>query len=435
MSTPILDTPTTFPLNQKRVLNGWAMFDWANSAFALVITVAIFPEYFNSMVDDELNILGFTLKDTAFFAYLVSLSYLLIALFSPYLSGIADAGGKRLSFLKLFTTIGAISCLCLFFFTGMSTLWVGASCFVLSMIGFAGGLVFYNSFLPVIATEDRYDRISARGYALGFLGSVILLVFNLLMIQKPDWFGLPAEGTLAVQITFITVGLWWLGFAQIPFNRLPADEKQDAVDMSTLRKRGWQEIRKAAKEVSKRVSMKRFLSGFFFLSAGVQTILYLASTFAAVELGFETAELIQVILLLQILGIAGAYGFSFLSEQYGNKITIIIILFIWLTICLSGYFVQTKGPFYFIAGAVGFLMGGTQSLCRSTYAKLIPDIRESTSYYSFYDVLEKTAIVLGTLCFGILDNVTGSMRLSLLLMAVFFMTSLVFIGRFKVSRE
>ncbi|PHI20634.1 MFS transporter [Lewinellaceae bacterium SD302] len=434
MTTPDLTPPdSTFPVNQKKVLNGWAMFDWANSAFALVITVAIFPEYFNSMVDDELNVLGFKLKDTALFAYLVSLSYLLIALFSPYLSGIADAGGKRLAFLKTFTTVGAISCLCLFFFTGMETLWIGASCFVLSMVGFAGGLVFYNSFLPVIASEDRYDRISARGFALGFLGSVILLVFNLLMIQKPQWFGLPEGGTLAVQITFITVGLWWLGFAQIPFNRLPADKKQE-VDLATLRKKGWQEIRKAASAVSERIHMKRFLSGFFFLSAGVQTILFLASTFAAVELGFETAELIQVILLLQILGIAGAYTFSFLSEKSGNKIALIVILCIWLIICVSGYFVQTKAPFYFIAGAVGFVMGGTQSLSRSTYAKLIPDVRESTSFYSFYDVLEKVAIVVGTLCFGILDNVTGSMRLSLLLLAFFFVISLTFIGRFKVVK-
>lgn len=427
-----LDAPIQ-NLNQPRVLNAWAMFDWANSAFALVITVAIFPEYFNSMVDDQLNILGLQISDTSLFAYLISGAYLLIALFSPYLSGIADAGGRRLFFLKIFTTVGAISCLCLFFFTGMKTIWIGASCFVLSMIGFAGGMVFYNSFLPIIATEDRYDRISARGFALGFLGSVILLVFNLVMIQKPDWFGLPEGGTLAVQITFITVGLWWIGFAQIPFRRLPADEKQ-AVNYNEIRKKGWQEIKKAAVAVMNKVNIKQFLIGFFFMSAGVQTILFLASTFASVELGFETAELIQVILLLQILGIIGAYGFSFLSERFGNRVSLLVILFIWLAVCVFGYFVQEKSAFYFIAGAVGFLMGGTQSLSRSTYAKLIPDINESTSFYSFYDVLEKVAIVVGTLSFGLLDNITGSMRLSLLLLAGFFIVSMIFIGKFRLSK-
>jgi UMF1 family MFS transporter len=424
---------STFALNQPRVLNGWAMFDWANSAFALVITVAIFPEYFNSMVDDQLNFLGLTISDTAMFAYLISGAYLLIALFSPYLSGIADAGGKRLTFLKMFTTMGAISCLCLFFFQGMDTLWIGATCFVLSMIGFAGGLVFYNSFLPVIASEDRYDRISARGYALGFLGSVILLIFNLLMIQKPMWFGLPPDTTLPVQITFITVGLWWIGFAQISFSRLPPDN-HGKVDLKAMRRRGWQEIKKAAAAVGERPNMKRFLTGFFFLSAGVQTILFLASTFAAVELGFETSELIQVILLLQILGIAGAYTFSYLSGWLGNRVALLIILTTWLFICVSGYFVYEKSVFYLIAGTVGFLMGGTQSLSRSTYAKLIPSVEESTSYYSFYDVLEKMAIVIGTLCFGILDNLTGSMRLSMLLLAAFFLVSLYFIGKLRVVR-
>lgn len=420
--------------DQPRVLNAWAMFDWANSAFALVITVAIFPEYFNAVADDTLSLLGTTVSDTALFAYLISTSYLLIALFSPYLSGLADAGGRRLFFLKIFTTVGALSCLCLFFFTGMDTLWVGIVCFMLSMIGFAGGLVFYNSFLPLIASEKQYDRVSARGFALGFLGSVILLVFNLLMIQQPEWFGLPAESNLPVRITFVTVGLWWLGFAQIPFRRLPPDSRQ-SIDFARLRRRGWEQIREVAAAVMERIHIKRFLLGFFFLSAGVQTILFLASTFATAELNFATSELIQLILLLQILGIVGAYAFSFASERLGNKTALLIILSIWLVICVSGYFVESKSAFYGIAAGVGFLMGGTQALSRSTYAKLIPEAQDSTSFYSFYDVLEKTAIVVGTASFGLLDNLTGSMRLSLLLLAVFFVVALLFIGRFRVSME
>ncbi|MEM9836298.1 MAG: MFS transporter [Bacteroidota bacterium] len=420
-------------LNQPKTLNGWAMFDWANSAFALVITVAVFPEYFNSQSNDVIKILGSSVPNTALFAYLVSGAYLLIALVSPWLSGIADAGGKRLWFLRFFTTMGAISCILLFFFQGMSTLWIGCICFVLAMIGFAGGLVFYNSFLPLIATPDLYDWISARGFALGFIGSVILLLFNLLMILYPSFFGLPEEGTLSVRIVFITVGVWWIGFAQIPFRRLPPDEKQEG-QVSKMAKKGWQEIKAVWGEIKEYKQLKRFLVSFFFYSAGTQTILFLASTFASDELNFESQELILVILILQILAIAGAYGFAALSTRVGNRNSILTMLVIWLAICLTGYFVTGKAEFYGIAGAVGLVMGGIQSLSRSTYAKLIPSKDDVTSYYSFYDVVEKVAIVLGTASFGVLDAITGSMRVSLLMLAFFFIVGIIVLLSFRLPK-
>lgn len=433
-SLPVSGTPADSQLlNQPKVLNGWAMFDWANSAFALVITVAVFPDYFNAMTDDTLYILGLSIPNTALFAYLVSGSYLMIALVSPFLSGIADSGGKRLWFLRFFTTMGALSCLMLFFFQGMATLWIGCLFFVLAMIGFAGGLVFYNSFLPLIASPDNYDRISARGFALGFVGSVILLVFNLLLILYPSWFGLPEEGTLAVRIVFITVGLWWIGFAQIPFNRLPPDEKK-AGKIGKMAGDGWKEIKRVWQEIKQYSQLKRFLTAFFFYSAGVQTILFLASTFAADELAFESQELILLILLLQILAIFGAYGFAFLSQRIGNRNSLLTMLFIWLGICVTGYFVTGKADFYGIAAAVGLVMGGIQSLSRSTYAKLIPSKTDVTSYYSFYDVVEKVAIVIGTASFGILDAITGSMRTSLLMLAMFFAAGIVVLFSFKLPK-
>lgn len=407
------------------------MFDWANSAFALVITVAVFPEYFNKQVDAELDFLGIPLSNTALFAYLVSCSYLLIALASPLLSGIADAGGKRLWFLRFFTILGSVSCGMLFFFKGMDTLWLGSISFVLALIGFAGGLVFYNSFLPLIASEDRYDRLSASGYALGFLGSVILLIFNLLMILYPQWFGLPDEGTLAVRVVFLTVALWWIGFAQIPFRNLPKDSKQTG-SIRKMAVGGWKEIRRVAGEVAVYTQLKRFLWSFFFYSAGTQTILFLASTFATDELAFESQELILLIIILQVLAIAGAYIFAFLSQKVGNRNSIISMLFIWLAICLVGYFVTGKVQFYGIAAAVGLVMGGIQALSRSTYAKLIPAQEDVTSYYSFYDVVEKIAIVVGTASFGLLDNLTGSMRTSLLLLAGFFVVGIIILYTFKL---
>ncbi len=426
-----MNLPKALALNQPKVLNSWAMFDWANSAFALVITVAVFPEYFNKQVDAELDFLGIRLSNTALFAYLVSCSYLLIALVSPLLSGIADAGGKRLWFLRFFTTMGAFSCGLLFFFKGMDTLWLGSISFVLALIGFAGGLVFYNSFLPLIASEDRYDRLSARGYALGFLGSVILLIVNLLMILYPQWFGLPDEGTLAVRVVFLTVGVWWIGFAQIPFRFLPQDEKQSG-SLGKMAAGGWREIRRVAAEVLDYTQLKRFLWSFFFYSAGTQTILFLASTFATDELAFESQELILLIIILQVLAIAGAFIFAFLSQRIGNRNAIITMLFIWLAICLTGYFVTGKLQFYGIASAVGLVMGGIQALSRSTYAKLIPAQKDVTSYYSFYDVVEKVAIVVGTASFGLLDSLTGSMRTSLLLLAAFFIVGILILYTFKL---
>ncbi|MEL7162180.1 MAG: MFS transporter, partial [Bacteroidota bacterium] len=274
-------------LNDPRTTNGWALFDWANSAFALVITTAIFPPYFEGVIDKEFSVLGLSFSNSSWLAYTISLSYLIIALFSPLLSGIADAGGWRKTFLRAFTIMGGLGCLTLFFFDGMSDLALGTVSFALGLIGFAGGLVFYNSFLPVIATEDRFDKLSARGFAMGYVGSVLLLILNLAMVQKPEWFGLPAEGTLAVRLAFVTVGLWWLGFATLSLSRLPDDVRKGGQTWGDMGRQGWEELRGVWAKVQASPQIKRFLYAFFSYSAGVQTVIFLASLFASKELGFE----------------------------------------------------------------------------------------------------------------------------------------------------
>ncbi|MEM8584621.1 MAG: MFS transporter [Bacteroidota bacterium] len=426
-------TPPQAPLNDPRTVNAWAMFDWANSAFALVITVAIFPAYFESVVFETVRILGIEMESSALFSWLITLAYLLIAAVSPFLSGIADAGGKRLWFLKIFTTIGAISCTLLFFFTSMETLWLGSLFFVLGLIGFAGGLVFYNSFLPIISTPDKFDTYSAKGFALGFAGSVLLLIVNLIMVMKPDWFGLP-DASWGSRVSFITVGVWWYLFARIPFRRLPQDKKVNG-NLREMGRAGYKEIKSVWQKVKGMTQLKRFLFSFFCYSTGVQTILFLASLFADKELGFGGQDLIILILILQIVAIAGAYLFSWLSGLYGNRVSLLIILFIWLIICAVGYVVASKPHFYLLGGAVGLVMGGTQSLSRSTYAKLIPDPNESTSYYSFYDVLEKVAIVVGTLAFGLVNQLTGSMRYSILVLGIFFVLGIILLFRFRLGQS
>ncbi len=312
----------------------------------------------------------------------------------------------------------------------MEQLELGTVGFMLSMIGFAGGLVFYNAFLPVIVTEDLYDRVSARGFSFGYIGSVILLIINLVMVQFWERFGFPDQGT-ATRYAFLSVGFWWIGFALIPFRRLPSDEKQKT-SPEILRK-GFQELKKVWGAVKGEQNIRAFLFSFFFYSAGVQTVLFLASTFASKELNFETSELIVIILLLQIIAILGAYSFARLSEWKGNKVSLIAMLLIWITICVIGYLVQEKAQFYAIAAAVGLVMGGIQSLSRSTYSKLIPENSDdTTSYFSFYDVLEKVAIIVGTFTFGLMEQVTGSMRLSMLVLSGFFLVGLLLLLRVRV---
>lgn len=424
---------TDFPINDKRIINGWAFFDWANSAFALVITAAIFPAYYVAVTDEVITIAGLEMSNSSLYAYAISASYLIIAVFSPLLSGIADYGGRRKFFLKFFTIMGALACLSLYFFKGMAQIELGTISFMLAIIGFAGGLVFYNAFLPVIVTEDLYDRVSARGFSFGYIGSVILLVANLGMVQFWEALGFPNQGA-ATRFAFLTVGVWWLGFALIPFRRLPSDTRQKPTP--DLLQRGFQELRKVWGAVRREQNIRSFLFSFFCYSAGVQTVLFLAGTFAEKELNFGTSELILVILLLQIVAIAGAFSFARLSEWKGNKISLITMLCIWIGICFLGYLVQAKLHFYFIAGAVGLVMGGIQSLSRSTYSKLIPESTEdTTSYFSFYDVLEKVAIILGTFTFGFIEQLTGSMRLSMLVLGGFFMLGLVLLSGVKVRQR
>lgn len=419
-------------LNDKRTITGWAFFDWANSSYALTIAVALFPAYYYGVTDDIVFIFGIGIPDTALYAYAISIAYLIIALLSPILSGIADYGGKRMFFMRFFTILGSLSCISLFWFQDMSQLLTGTIGFILATIGFAGGLVFYNSYLPVIVSEDRYDAVSAKGYSYGYIGSVILLILNLIIIQFPEKFGINPEGTLQYRIAFVMVGLWWFGFALIPFSRLPQDEKDNSNE--DLISKGFDELKKVWSALKKEKNIKSFLLSFFFYSAGVQTVLFLAALFAKEELGFKTQELIFVILILQIVAIGGAHFFAKISDIKGNKFSLISMLIIWTSICILAYFVTLSWQFYSIAAGVGLVMGGIQSLSRSTYSKLLPEKTEdTTSYFSFYDILEKFAIVLGTFSFGFIEQLTGGMRNSMIALTAFFVIGILLLLKVKIK--
>ncbi|MCU0340253.1 MAG: MFS transporter [Spirosomaceae bacterium] len=418
--------------NTPSILNAWCMYDWANSVHSLVIVSAIFPIYFsntavNATGGPDVVFLGMTVKNSALFSFAVSFAFLFIALVNPVLGAIADYSGRKKLFMKFFVYLGAFACLTLYFFD-RDNLYLGVIAFTISLIGWCGSIVFYNAYLPEIATEDRFDKLSARGFTMGYIGSVLLLIFNLLMLLKPEWFG-GIDTATACKVSFLMVGVWWIGFAQIPFHFLP-----DAVSFSHNESRaggwlwnGFRELKKVLEELKDLPATKRFLMAFFFYNMGVQTVMYIGTIFGSQELKLPDNALIVTILILQLVAILGAYLFAVLSGKIGNTSTIAITLGIWMCICVGAYFVNTETQFYALAAGIGFVMGGVQSLSRSTYAKLLPENTPDTaSYFSFYDACDKFSTFLGTSIFGVITQVSG-MRNSVLFLVVIFAIGLFFL--------
>lgn len=445
--------PMVFEKNQKKVLNAWCMYDWANSVFPLTITSAIFPIYWNSQTKNGVEIMGFNFEGSVLFSYCLSLAFLIIAFLNPILSGIADHSGNKKLFMKLFVLLGAISCFAMYFFDTQS-IWLGVFAFIFGTVGYAGSIVFYNAYLPEIATEDQFDLLSAKGFSMGYIGGVVLLILNLVLIMFPsviyDVDGKIMEivnlnqqvtkeqATLmaksyfekkASQLSFVTVGVWWMLFSLIPFHYLPSSK----IGLKKLSlKKGYHELQKVYSDVKKFKLMKQYLVAFFFYSMGVQTVMYVASMFGVKELNLPKENLIITILLIQLIAIGGAYLFSFLSQKMGNIKSLMVSVIIWIGICIGAFYVNGVNGFYLLASVVGLVMGGIQSLSRSTFAKLIPnDTRDNASYFSFYELTEKIAIVIGTFSFGFIEQIihvvfkVESMRYSVLSLMLFFIIGLV----------
>lgn len=358
------------------------------------------------------------------YSWSIAVSYLVIALFSPFFSSIADFTGRRKSFMKVFTWIGAISCGLLFFFN-KNTVELGLLAFTFATIGYGGSLVFYNSFLPVIAAPEDQDKISARGYALGYLGGVILLIFNLIFVLFPGFFGIE-DDTFAPRLAFLTVFVWWIGFSQITFRKLPKYTFGKRVKGENPILKGYHELRTVFNQVRQMRQLKRYLIGFFFMTMGLLTVMFMAATYGTKELGLNDNVLIPTILLIQLIGMGGAWLFARISGKVGNIKALVISIIIWILVIVAVFFVKTAVGFIVVACFVGVVMGGTQALARSTYSKMLPETRDHTSFFSFYDVMEKLATVGGTFSFGIIEAITGSMRYSVLAITAFFIVGLVF---------
>lgn len=424
--------------NNKRLINAWASYDWSNSVYNLIITTAIFPIYYSAATKEAfggeiVQFFGHSIKNSVLYTYAISFSFLMIVFLSPILSGIADYAGVKKKFMKGFTYIGATACIGLYFFTGENVDY-GIACSVLASIGFAGSLVFYNAFLPEITTADKMDNVSAKGFAMGYIGSVILLVINLIIILNPDLFGF-SNTSNATKFGFLLVGFWWLGFSQIAFYYLKDRPTNNKINSKVLVK-GVQELKKVFTALKQKAVMKRFLTSFFIFSMGVHTVMLLAPIFAESEIGFEANQMILLVIILQILAIAGAYFFAFLSKKKGNRFAIGIILILWAVVCIFSYFLHQKLSFYIMGGIIGVVMGAIQSLSRSTYSKLIPEESiDTASYFSFYDITEKLAIVVGTFAYGYIEQVTGSMRISMISMAAFFIVGYIILQTVKFPKS
>ena len=427
-----------FKIGDKKLINGWAFYDWANSVYSLVISTAVFPLYYSAVTDGKVvSFLGMEWDHPdSLYSYALSFSFLVVAFISPILSGIADYTGSKKKFMKFFCWMGGLSVASLYFFDGIDTVWIGIVFTILASIGFWASLVFYNAYLPEVAHPEQQDRASAKGFIYGYAGSVILLIINLIMIQMPDLFGITTA--MASRISFVLVGAWWIGFAQITFKRLPDDIYNKQPDKDYIWK-GFRELKVVAKEVMNYPTLKRFLISFFLLSIGVQTIILMAAIFGSTELGLPAMNLIVTILLVQIVAILGAFVFSRLSEKWGNIKALKVTIVTWMVVCFAAFMLdknQENVAFYFYGLGVllGFVQGAIQSLTRSTYSKLLPETEDHATYFSFYDVTEKIAIVLGTFVYGLLYAITDSMQWSVLCLAIFFLASFIILNSLKKTK-
>lgn len=409
----------------KKVINGWAMFDWANSVYNLVITTTFFPAYFAVVTSLEnfpggIPFLGRTYVNTELKDYVMAAGFLVIACMSPILSSIADYKGNKKNFMRFFCYLGALCCSLLFFFD-KDNVYLGLFCLMFAGIGFYGSQVFYNSYLPEIAAEKDMDRVSAKGYSFGYIGSVLMQMIGFgLVVAMPN-------SALPLKITFLLVGVWWVGFAQITFNVLPISPKSERDAKTHVLANGFIELKKVWDQLVHLPVLKRFLSAFFFYSMGVQTVMLVAIDFGIKELKLEDTKLIITAVIIQLVAILGAIGMSKLSARIGNIRVLIFTVILWICICLSGYYMTSEMQFYILASLVGLVMGGIQSMSRSSYSKFMPETKDTASFFSFYDVTEKLAIVIGLISFGFIEGVTHSMRTSLLALMGFFAVGLIFL--------
>ncbi len=431
----------------KKLLNAWAFYDWANSVYSLVISSAIFPIFYGALFRvagiEKVAIFGGEIARAPLISYVTSLAFVFIAVVTPLVSGIADYLGNKKVFLKFFCYLGAFSCIGLYWFS-LENIYFGLICYFFGLVGFWVSFAINNSYLPDIAFPEQQDGISAKGFSLGYIGSVILLVFNLAMVMQPAFFGITDNGgevaeIKAMKYSFISVGIWWILFSQYTFAHLPKGYRREG-ERTNIVLNGFRELKSVWKQLGTETRLKRYLGAFFVYSMAVQTIMLIATYFGEEEINWgsdnqRTTGLIISILVIQIVAIVGATVTAKASKAFGNIRTLMVINSIWVLLCIYAYFLITTMDFYIAAGLVGIVMGGIQALSRSTYSKFLPETTDTASFFSFYDVAEKIGIIIGTFLYGAVAQITGSMRNSTIFLGLFFLVGLYLLTRVNKEKK
>ncbi|TLP81673.1 MFS transporter [Maribacter sp. ACAM166] len=427
----------------KKLLNAWAFYDWANSVYSLVISSAVFPIFYGALFRvagiEKVTVFGGEIARAPLISYTTSLAFICIAIITPLISGVADYLGNKKIFMKFFCYLGGFSCIGLYWFS-LDNIYIGLLCYFFGLVGFWVSFALNNSYLPDVAFPKQQDAVSAKGFSLGYIGSVILLIFNLAMVMRPELFGISTDESGSAEIkamkySFITVGIWWILFAQYSFYYLPAGYRKEGKRTNIILN-GFRELKLVWHQLGNQTKLKRYLSAFFVYSMAVQTVMLIATYFGEEEIAWgtdseRTTGLIISILVIQLVAIFGATVTARASNFFGNIKTLIVINALWVIICIYAYFVKTPTDFYAAAGCVGLVMGGIQALSRSTYSKLLPETKDTTSFFSFYDVAEKIGIIIGTFLYGIIAQLTGSMRSSIIFLGLFFLVGMFLLVRVK----
>jgi len=413
----------------RRVLRSWALYDWANSAFATTIMAAVLPIYY-------VQVAGNTIPSNvalAYWGYTAALALLIISVLSPILGAMADYLGAKKKFLAGFMTLGVVATAALSF-VGPGQWLLASALYIAGNIGFTGSIVFYASLLPHIASDEEVDRVAAGGWAVGYAGGGLLLVVNALMLIRPELFGL-ADEAAASRAAFLTVAVWWAAFSiplfrdvPEPPRRLDPAEAGRAGSPVTI---GFRRLGRTFGELRQYRQLLVFMLAFFLYSDGIGTIIKMATAYGS-EIGLGTGALIGALLLVQFVGVPFTFAFGALSGRIGPKRSIMLALMVYAGISVFGYFVTQAWHFWVLAFAVGTVQGGAQSLSRGLFASMIPRVK-SSEFFGFFSVFEKMAGILGPILFGVASQLTGTGRLGILAVVIFFVSGLLVLSRVDVE--
>ena len=398
----------------RKIINAWSMYDWANSAFATTIMAAMFPPFYRSMVTAT----GLGEADaTAYWAYTTSIALLLIAIVAPVLGAISDYTGGKKWYIAFFAALGVVGT-GLFAFLGDDTYVLGSILFIAGNVGFAGANVFYESLLPHIAKKDDIDQISTRGYALGYVGGGILLIINVLWYMKPEWFFMPGVG-FALRASFFSVAVWWALFSIPLFRSVPEPPSVRSRQESTnVLRAGFGRLAHTFRQITRYKQLLLFLAAFWLYNDGIGTIIKMATAYGD-EIGIGLTDMTIALIITQFVGIPFSFGFGWLARRLGTKRSILLGLGIYTLISIAGYFMQTATHFYILAFVVGMVQGGTQALSRSLYGAMVPR-SQTAEFFGFFSTSSKFAGIAGPLLFGVVSQIAGGSRLSIVSLIIFF---------------